>query len=190
LAQAPPTYLVDYFSNNAGPVPGAPDQLIRLVNVGLGGTPLTSPQGDICADIYVFDNNQEMISCCSCRLTPNELGTASIGTQLTNNPVTSVVPPAGVIKIVASSTPKSGCDPTLGAFDDATIAAPSGGPPEFVAGFATHLQVTGGATSVTETNIPVAALSSAERQFLPLSCAFAQYLGSGKGTCKCSVPGQ
>jgi hypothetical protein len=180
-------YLVDYYANNTGPVPGATDQTIRLVNVGVFGTPMTSPVGDICANIYVFDNNQEMISCCACRLTPNELATASVGTQLTNNPVTSVVPIAGVIKIIAKKA-YDHCDPTYGAdTNDSFDIAPAG---DWLVGFGTHLQVTGGATSVTETNIPTASLGRDERDFLPTACAFAHYLGSGKGTCGCSVPGR
>ncbi len=63
LAQGPINgpYLVDYFSNNVG----AADQTVRLVNFAAAGTPLTSPVGDVCANIYVFDANQEMIACCS-----------------------------------------------------------------------------------------------------------------------------
>ncbi|MGC2324696.1 MAG: hypothetical protein WA463_18825 [Terriglobales bacterium] len=176
LAQGP-TYYVDYYANNPGPVTSGNDQVIRIVNVGRGGTPLTSPVGDICADIYVFDNNQEMISCCSCRLTPNELLSASVAFNLTNNPVTSVVPAAGVVKIgltggfPACDTPLTASDASLGVV------------------FGTHLQVTGGATFVTEAEKLPSPLSAAEAAFLPTACQFAQYLGSGKGICSCRVPG-
>ena len=51
------TYFVDYYANN---VDKGFDQIIRVVNTGLNGTPLTSPVGDICANYYVFDNQQEM----------------------------------------------------------------------------------------------------------------------------------
>jgi hypothetical protein len=194
LAQS--SYYADYFANNAGPVPGAPDQVIRLINVGLDGSPLGPDHwGDVCANIYVFDNNQEMIACCACRWTPNGLLTASVGNQLTNNPVTSVVPTAGVIKIVPTEIRDSAgldrrCDPTapLTGVDD-----------DLVIGYATHVQVSGGATYLTETLIPDAplggtgseppTLQDSEVGFLPQACAFAQYLGSGKGTCSCSVPG-
>jgi hypothetical protein len=179
LAQDP-SYYVDYFSNNQGPVPGAPDQVIRIINVGLTGTPLASPVGDICANIYVFDNNQEMAACCSCRLTPNELASASIGTQLTNNPVTSVVPTFGVVKIAPTLVPAGGCSPT----------APLGGAAVQLAQvWGTHLQVTGGATFVTETEKQPSILSADEGNFLTTACSFAHYLGSGKGTCSCTVPG-
>ena len=125
------------------------------------------------------------VSCCSCRLTPNELASASVGTQLTNNTVTSVVPTFGVVKILVKDAYKT-CDPTAGADINDSLSLERGAG---VVGFATHLQVTGGATFVTETNIPTASLGWDEREFLPTACAFAHYLGSGKGTCSCTVPG-
>src|SRR4029078_6522293 len=82
IAQTSP-YMIDYFSNNPGPG-GAADQQIRLVNYSLQGTPLTSPVGDVCANVYVFDANQELVACCSCRITPNGLISLSIANGLTN----------------------------------------------------------------------------------------------------------
>jgi hypothetical protein len=41
----------------------AANQVIRAINTGTYGTPLTSNatgQGDICENVYVFDNNQEL----------------------------------------------------------------------------------------------------------------------------------
>ena len=180
FAQDPSTYFVDYFANNPGPVPGAADQVLRIINVGEGGTPLTSPVGDICANIYVFNNDQELIACCAERITPNELDSASVGNQLTNNPVTSVVPTAGVIKVVTTLAGTGTCSPTsFSGAADATQAVV----------FGTHLQVTGGATFVTETEKLSSPLSAGEGAFLTESCSFALYLGSGKGTCTSSVPG-
>jgi hypothetical protein len=171
------TYFVDYYSNNPGPA-GPADQWIRIINVGVNGTPLTTPVGDICASIYVFDNAQEMAACCSCRITPDEYASARVGTQLTNNTVTGVIPAFGVIKV--ATTPAGGsCNPTApltGA--DTTLAQV----------FGTHLQVTGGATFVTETEKLSSPLSSAEAGFLPMACSFARYLGSGFGTCRCNTP--
>lgn len=180
LAFAQASYFVDYYSNNPGPVTGAADQVVRIINVGATGTPLTSPAGDICANIYVFDNNQEMIACCAERITPNELDSASVGTQLTSNPVTSVVPPAGVLKIAITLAGAS-CDPRT---DDLTTASTS-----YAVAFGTHLQSTGGATFLTETEKLSSPLSTAEAGFLETACSFARYLGSGKGTCSSSVPG-
>ena len=182
-------YLVDYFSNNPGPtkylteipVATVADQQIRLVNFGAAGTPLTSPDGDVCANIYVFDANQEMVSCCSCRLTPNELLTLSIANELTNNPVTSVVPVNGDVKIVSTAAVGlASCTPL----------SYNGGILDSLVGFGTHVQTSGGSipgTYYTETNIPFAALGAAEQGFLPQACQFARYLGSGKGVCDCGI---
>ena len=179
-AWAQGSYYVDYFANNPGPVPGAADQVIRIINVGTAGTPLTSPVGDICANIYVFNNDQEMIACCTERITPNELDSASVGTQLTANPLTSVVPTAGVIKIVLVPPPAGGCNPAV----STTVADSSLG-----VVFGTHLQAEPSGTFVTETEKLSSPLSAAEEGFLQTACSFTLYLGSGKGTCTSSVPG-
>jgi len=175
LAQA--TYFVDYYTNNAGP--GATfDQVIRIINAGTLGNPMTSPVGDICADIYVFDANQELIACCDQDITPNELDSASVANQLTSDPLTMLVPPAGVIKIATTPAP---CGTPL-TQADATLAVV----------YATHLQVTGGATYVTETQIMPSPLSASEALFLPQACSFARFLGSGgsRAFCSTNAPGQ
>ena len=178
VAQQPSIYFVDYFSNNPGPG-GAADQQVRLVNYGATGTPLTSPQGDVCANVYVFDANQEMVACCSCRITPNGLLTLSVANGLTNNPVTSVVPVNGDVKIVSTAARgSSACTPLTdnGGFLESTV------------GFGTHLQVSGGTaagTYITETAITSAGFSTIEHDFLLQACQFARYLGSNKGVCAC-----
>jgi hypothetical protein len=172
------TYFVDYYSNNPGPA-GAADQWIRIINVGVNGTPLTTPVGDICANVYAFDNQQEMVTCCSCRITPNEFAQAYVLANLVNIgiTVTPVQPVFGVIKV--ATTPATGsCDPT---------AALTGADASLAQVFGTHKQVTGGATFVTESEKRSSPLSAAEAGFLPLSCSFARYLGSGRGVCSCST---
>jgi len=179
LAGNPPTYLVDRYSNDAGP--GAPiDALVRLINPGTEGSPLTSPVGDVCANIYVFDSNQEMIACCSCLVTPNGLVTASVANELTNNPLVSVTPAAGVIKIMPTVANGATCSPT---------APSSSSDGSLLTGISTHLEVTGGASFITETPIPIAPLGSGEAAFLTSACTFVQYLGGGygKGTCGCNT---
>ncbi len=175
LAQGQVTgpFLVDYFSNN---LTGG-DQTVRLVNFGATGTPMTSPIGDVCANIYVFDNDQEMTACCSCRITPNGELTLSVHNQLTINPLTSVVSVNGDIKIVSTAANSSAT---------CSAATLNAGLLDSTVGFGTHLQVTAGATFVTETRIPAAAFGSAEQAYLTQACLFVRYLGSGKGTCFCN----
>lgn len=176
--QYSPFYMIGYFSNNPGPG-GPADQQIRLVNFGATGTPLTSPVGDVCANVYVFDANQEMVSCCSCRITPNALLTLSVANGLTNNPVTSVVPINGDVKILSTSAEGSTpCSPL----------SQNGGFLNSTAGFNTHLQVSGGTAGgmyLTETKIIPSTISYAEYTFLLQACQYARYLGSNKGVCAC-----
>ncbi|HEX7423741.1 MAG TPA: hypothetical protein VF311_07625, partial [Terriglobales bacterium] len=136
--------------------------------------------GDVCANIYVFDANQEMVECCSCRITPNGLRTISVANNLTNNPLTSVVSVNGAIKIVETSGSAS-CNAANGGAALANLV-------DTVVGWGTHLQTSGGTaagTFITETNLQVAALSAGELAFLPQACQFAKYLGSNKGICTC-----
>ena len=174
------SYLVSFYANNEGPGSIA-DQTLRLVNVGRLGTPLTTPVGDICANIYVFDNNQEMTACCSCRLKPNGLASASVAKQLTNNPLTPIIPNQGVIKIlpiIAGTAPCSAIAPF--ASPDASL----------IDGFSTHVEVTGSARFITETRLPSSPLGKDEAAFLSNACFFVRYLGSSAyGTCGCSTPG-
>jgi hypothetical protein len=181
IAQTSP-YMIDYFSNNPGPG-GAADQQIRLVNYSLQGTPLTSPVGDVCANVYVFDANQELVACCSCRITPNGLISLSIANGLTNNPVTSVVPVNGDVKIVSTAANgAAACTPLT----------QNGGILNSTVGFGTHLQISGGTaagTFITETplaTVPIEAITAGpEGPFLLQACQFARYLGSSKGICAC-----
>jgi len=177
LAQAvpPPSYFVDYYANNASPFTA--DQIVRVINAGEFGSPISVPTGDICANFYVHDPNQEMIACCAAKLTPNELASAYVGKQLTFNPInTGYLPTSGVIKVtLTQDNSGASCDPrTPSGTPDATLGEV----------FATHLQVTNGATYVTETELLSSALGTAEGGYLTQTCFFVQLLGSGTGVCK------
>jgi hypothetical protein len=182
FAQDDPQYFVDYYSNNINPL--AADQVIRAINIGSAGTPLTSPTGDICENIYVFDNNQEMIACCACRLTPNELSSAAVGAQLTNHALTGTAPVAGVVKIVFTTAGTS-CKAETAVLGGVAVTG-------LAAVFGTHLQAEppSSPTSlfVTETGKTPQILGPDEALFLPQACSFVRYLGSGNpGTCSCTA---
>jgi len=82
--------------------------------------------GDLCANIYVFNDQQEMQECCSCPLTANSLRTISVISDLTSkpaNPTESLS--AGVIKIVGSAPGVCSSSPgsvTAATFAPATVA--------------------------------------------------------------------
>jgi len=160
------TYFVTYYSNN---VSGAPDNTVRFINDGDTGWPLY-------ADIYVFDDSQELQACGACEITPDGLLSEDVKTQLTNNPVTGRVPTRGVIKVVSDSV------------GNPTWFTPTAG----LRGFATHIQSSNntnkGATySTTETPFADSNLSSGEQTLLQNLCYYAGLLGSGQGTINCTA---
>jgi len=80
---------------------GNGDALVRIVNAG---NFTDAPSGDVCATIYVFDDDQEMQECCACPLTADSVQTFSTINDLTSNPQFSSPLGVGVIKILGRST--------------------------------------------------------------------------------------
>src|SRR3982074_3891781 len=92
-------FAVSYFSN--AHTRGAPEAVLRLVNDGTLSD--SSPAGDLCASVYVFDSAEELNECCSCRITPNGIISLSVNTNLTNNTLTGRSLTRGIVKVVSSS---------------------------------------------------------------------------------------
>jgi len=178
MAQAQSAYRVDYFANaNTG---GAPDATLRLDNDGAattGGTKGAPTYSvNLCADIFIFDTNEELSECCSCLETPDGLRTLSVNGDLTANPLTGVTLTTGVIKVVAAATTGGVCPvPT----HIATVANAE------IQGWATHIQNSNFA--ITETTSQASYLSSAEISKLAKQCGAIVAVGSGKGICSCGT---
>jgi hypothetical protein len=172
----PPTdsLKVDYFSN--ANTAGAPDGTVRITNPGTATVVVsgdsTSGSNNVCADIFVFDPNQELSECCSCLNTPDGLATLSVNTDLTGNPLTGVTLTTGLIKIV-SSPPVGGVCPLPTRFvPEAALRA-----------WATHIQNSNFA--ITEGASQDATLSAAEVTRLQNECSAIKADGSGHGICTC-----
>jgi hypothetical protein len=160
---------IDYFANNA--VAGAPDATVRVSNPG------TASAANLCAMVYVFDNDQEPTECCGCLVTPDGLRTFSVKTDLNKNPLTGVVSTTGAIKIVSAAVNNSPCDPTSNVTPTPTVRA-----------WATHIQnKVGSAYPITETAFSDATLSTAELTNLVEDCYFTQKMASGHGICTCGT---
>jgi hypothetical protein len=169
-------YQVNYF-NNRNNTSGF-DQIVNITNPGVQGSPLSANEGALCANIYVFAADQQLTECCAFPITADGLLTLSVNVGLTGNPLTSVSPNSGVIKLV-SSADSGTCDPTAIVTTDSAFAVE----PDLRA-WGTHLvQTTPGTLFTTETAFEKAPLSATEAMFLPYTCRFVQYLGSGKGVC-------
>jgi hypothetical protein len=59
--------------------------------------------GNLCANVYTFDPSEELISCCTCSITPNALQSLSVTKSLISNPLTPAVPASITIKVVATA---------------------------------------------------------------------------------------
>lgn len=165
-AAAQDVFKVNYFANNG--VTGAPDATFRVTNPG-------TSNGNLCAMVYVFDNDQQMSECCGCITTPDGLRTFSVSKNLTNNPLTGVVSNNGDIKVVSAAVNNSPCDPTANVTPTPTLRA-----------WGTHIQnKVGTAYPITETESSDATLSAGELASLQADCYFVNRLGSGRGICSC-----
>jgi len=164
ITTASDVFAVDYFTN-ANTV-GAPDATLRIVHPGVTA-------GNLCADIYVFDTNEELSECCSCTVTPDGILTLSVNSDLTSNPLTGVVLNGGVIKIVSAATAGGLCPlPT------SIVPAPD------LRAWATHIQ--NSAFAITENASQAAPLSLAEGKALAAQCSDIKGAGSGHGVCATS----
>jgi hypothetical protein len=168
-------YKVNYFSNNlyiltsggVGFPPNLPTADVRITNPGL-------TYGNLCAMIYVFDQDQQMTECCGCSVSHNGLLTLTVP-GLTLNPLTGVVSHNGVIKVVSAAVNDSPCDPTANVKPTANLRV-----------WVTHIQsLVRTAYPVTETESSDSALGATELANLQAQCSFVNILGSGHGICGC-----
>ena len=176
-------YFVTYYSN--ANTSGAPDGTLRIVNDGSEATmaPEGVENGTLWAAIYVFDDSQELRSCCACVITSDGLLSESVNKELTSNEFTGRGEMTrGVIKVISSST------------WDPTAPWPSTG----LRGWMTHIQATTttlaagkqavekGPFFVTETALADSNLSMTEQGNLGTLCSYGLTIGSGYGLCPCT----
>jgi len=173
----PDSFQVRYASNlNIG------DSVINVTNNGASGTGggIGTISGNICVNVYTFDPAEELVSCCTCSVTPNGLQSISVRGSLTSNPLTPAIPTSVVIKLVAS---------TGGACNASSVTALVPGMRAW--GTTIHsLPTTPVSYGVTETEFSKSDLSAAELAHLTQFCGFIQANGSGFGICSgCSTGG-
>ncbi|MGA8216584.1 MAG: Ig-like domain-containing protein [Candidatus Sulfotelmatobacter sp.] len=163
-----PVLAVSYFSN--AHTSGTPDATVRLTNPGITG-------GNLCAQIYVFDQDQQLSECCGCLVSRDGLLTLSVNTDLTGNPLTGSKSKNGVVKIVsADASGNASCNPSSIA-PDASLAA-----------WSTNIQKQNASSfAITETSFQLGPLGDDELAALQSQCSFSSTLGSGQGVCSCGT---
>ena len=88
---------------------------VNITNSGVRGAAINSgtgasTTGAICANVYVFSPDEQMISCCSCPVTPNGLKSLGVRQDLISNTLTPAVPTSVVIKLVGSTPVGGSCN--------------------------------------------------------------------------------
>src|ERR1035438_7799171 len=94
------SFQVSYAAN-----PSAGESYINIINTGANGDPILGPglggaSGNICVNVYAFDPGEEMISCCSCLVTPNQVVNLGVNANLTVKTLTGVIPTSVTIKLL------------------------------------------------------------------------------------------
>jgi hypothetical protein len=166
------------------------DSVINITNPGENGASLTGPGfggavGNICVNVYAFSPDEQLVSCCSCLITPNGLVSLSVNADLVSNTLTGVRPNSVVVKLVntAATATFSGTACT----NSAALAGQTGFP--LAAGmqaFGTtvHAGAVAGTFATTETPFLRATLSAGELASITNRCANIIGNGSTFGICR------
>jgi hypothetical protein len=190
VAQNPITadspFQVKYASNlNHG------ESYINITNTGANGAPLNGPgfggaAGNICVNAYAFSPDEQLISCCSCLVTPNGLVNLGVNRDLTTNTLTGVEPTSVVVKLVATLAGGTGTGTSC--TNSAALAGSTANPiaPAGLAAWGTslHPTPTSGAWATTETAFTPATLSTGELASITNRCTNIIGNGSGFGICR------
>jgi len=165
------SFQVRYASNlNVG------DSVINITNAGTQNTANGALQ-NLCANVYTFSPDEQLISCCACTVTPNALVSLSARNDLISNTLTPAVPTSIVVKIIATAA--------TGTCNAATVTAAALAPGLRNWGTTIHAAPTTPVTyQVTETSFREAGLSAAELARVTSFCGFIQANGSGFGICR------
>jgi hypothetical protein len=179
------------------------DSYIDISNDGASMTTTTiaaatnslAVSGSLCVNAYAFAADEEILSCCSCPLTPNGLVSLSVQRDLLNNTLTGRAAPTSiVIKLVATAPPAAGVGTTANPCGTSASLVTVGNLVPGMVAWGTSLHANTSTTtstySLTETPFTVADPSVPELARLANTCAFIQAQGSTFGICNsCELAG-
>ena len=159
------------------------DSVINISNTGASSlNAFPTQDGNICANVYTFSPDEQLISCCSCPITPDGLVSLSARNDLIGNTLTPSVPTSIVVKLLASDRRRLQCINAWGWGQRLAQGMAAWGTTIHA------LPVTPGSPAttygVTETAFANATLSAAEFARITTLCGFIQTNGSGFGICR------
>jgi hypothetical protein len=156
------------------------DSVINITNAGTQNN--AGALTNLCANVYTFSPDEQLVSCCNCTVTPNALVSLSANADLISNVLTPARPSSIVVKIAFST----------GTCNAANVAAANLATGGRAWGTTIHAAPTSPVTyQVTETAFHDEGLSPAELARITSFCGFIQANGSGFGICRsCRLGGQ
>jgi hypothetical protein len=164
------------------------ESYIDITNTGANGAPLLGPgfggaSGNICVNVYAFDPGEELISCCSCLVTPDQTVNLGVNRDLTVKTLTGVVPSSVTIKVLATLAGTAGsgssCNNSAAMVQNPATVIVSG-----MAAWGTTLHAApAGGVATTETAFTPSTLSAGETASIGGRCAAILGNGSGFGVC-------
>jgi hypothetical protein len=120
-----------------------------------------------------------MLTCCSCKITPNGYLSLSVNNNLTSKVAPNKLPTRGVIKVLSSTTNAGKCDPT-------NVTQQPG-----IHGWIAHLQRASSSFQITEAELKESALDANEFADLQEDCQVILTQGNGsQGFCTCTDAGR
>jgi hypothetical protein len=164
------------------------ESYINISNSGANGAPLLGPGfggavGNICVNVYAFSPDEQLISCCSCLVTPNGLVHLGVNADLTSKTLTGVVPTSVVVKLVSTLAGTGGAGTTC---TNSAATVTTGNIVSGLLAWGTTIHNAPAAVAaynVTETAFTPATLSAGELASLGGRCASILGNGSGFGIC-------
>jgi hypothetical protein len=160
------------------------DSVINITNTGANGASLFGPGfggavGNICVNVYAFSPDEQLVSCCSCLVTPDGLVSLSVVNDLISNTLTGVRPSSVVVKLISTlaGTAGSGTSCTNSAATGGTLATG-------LAAWGTTIHASAAGFATTETAFTPSTLSAGELASVTNRCTNIIGNGSTFGICR------
>jgi len=168
----------------------AGDSYVDIGNTGANGAAVNGPgygvqTGNICVNVYALDPGEELVACCSCLITPDQMVHLSVNNDLLVNTANGLKPTSIMIKLVeslaGSATTGTSCTQSAAAAGGAAFPIASYGMVAW--GTTLHAGSTSGSFVTTETAFTPSTLSAAELASLTGRCVAILGDLSGTGIC-------
>ncbi len=164
------------------------ESYVDITNTGANGASLLGPglggaSGNICVNVYAFDASEELVSCCSCLVTPDQTVNLGVVADLTSKTLTGVQPTSVTVKLLATLAGVGGAGSGTVCSNSAASATTSNIVPSGLSAWGTTLHPQGAGVVTAETRFTASTLSAGELASITGRCAAIIGNASGFGIC-------